>query len=206
MFRNLINFTYSIYYTFITQLFELKFLYYKKKYQLSSDIIMYKNKKFQYFDTRLKVKNSKFIQLYSIYLYLRKKKINDYTFFDLGCGWGNVIFFLNLKKIFHKYVGYDTNNNTIGFCKKKFKSNNISFKKKNILTVKFKRKSVYYLNTPSKDLINKIFKNNKKNLNKNIIFIILNIDIFKDLKINYFKNYKSYENKGLRYFIFDNCF
>lgn len=74
MFRNLINFTYSIYYTFITQLFELKFLYYKKKYQLSSDIIMYKNKKFQYFDTRLKVKNSKFIQLYSIYLYLRKKK------------------------------------------------------------------------------------------------------------------------------------
>ncbi len=206
MFSKLSNYIYGSLYNFVTQLFELKFLYYKKKYQLSSVIVKFRNKKFKYFDSRLKVKNSKFIQVYSIYLYLKKRKINNYTFFDLGCGWGNVIFFFNIKKIFHKYVGYDFNNETIKFCKKKFKSNNILFKKKNILTIKFRDKAVYYLNTPSEKLIRAIFKKNKKNLNKRIIFIILNIDIFKDLKTNYFKNYRSYESKGLKYFIFDNCF
>lgn len=118
MLNNLKNYILGIYIHNITELFEVFFLYYKKKYQLNDSVNKFTNKKYKYFDYRLKIKNSKFIQIYSIYLYLRNKKLKNYTFFDLGCGWGNVIFFLNLRKIFNKYVGYDFNIRALTFCKK----------------------------------------------------------------------------------------
>ena len=92
-------------YNFVTIFFEVLFLYYKKKYKLRDDIIEVKNKKYKYYDLRLRNKNSKFVQLFYIYLFLRKKKLKNFTFFDLGCGWGNIVFFLIQKKFFTNVSG-----------------------------------------------------------------------------------------------------
>ncbi|MDC3126704.1 class I SAM-dependent methyltransferase [Candidatus Pelagibacter sp.] len=111
----------------------------------------------------------------------QKKKI---SVLDVGCGYGALLKYINHRSKNFKYLGIDSNSNSINFAKDKYKLKNISFEKISLLNLEKKKKYNIVLanglftfkhNLTEKKMYNFLFQGIKKMINLSNEYIIFNI-------------------------------
>lgn len=147
--------------------------------------------------------------LFIIKKFFLKKKINNFLFIDLGCGYSRTNIFFN--DLFNFFLGFDYNKKIINFCKKKkyknshffhinLRENNSSnFLLKKILKYKNNKKIIiFFSHSFDLKLLKKILENLQRKISFYVVYVNLKKKSFYNRKVNVlYKKYFFNKNRNI---------